>query len=385
MKRREFLRGAAAGVAGLSAVALTACTAPAAPDAAEAPAEGQAQAPAQGSDLPVLNWDMPTSWTPAIDVLFGAAQRIGTRVSELTSGRFTITAAESGKIVPGLQVLDAVQAGTAPCGHTASFYYVGKNPTFGIATALPFGLNTQQQNAWLYAGGGMEVLQPLFDEFGIVAFPAGNTTTQMGGWFRREINSVSDLQGLKMRIPGIGGQVMERLGVVPQTIAGGEIFQALNTGTVDAAEWIGPHDEEKLGFNQAAEFYYYPGWWEPGATLDFYVNKAEYDALPDLYKSALQVAAAEANVVSIAQYDAQNLAALKRMVDGGTQLRPYSDEIMVAAQQAAFELYEENAAADTQFFAPVYENWKQFRAGIYEWNQINEYSLVNFVYNNPNS
>lgn len=381
MERRKFLRGMAAGALGMSAAALAACG-QASPDApaADGGDDPAAQAPAQGSDLPQLQWDMPTSWTPAIDVLFGAATRLGERVAQLTDGRFQITAAESGKIVPGLQVLDAVQANTAPCGHTASFYYVGKNAAFGIGTALPFGLNAQQQNAWLYAGGGREALEPLYSEFGIVAIPAGNTTVQMGGWFNKEINSLSDMQGLKMRIPGLGGQVMERLGVVPQTIAGGEIFQALSTNTIDAAEWIGPHDEEKLGLNQAAEFYYYPGWWEPGATLDFYVNKDEWEALPDLYKNAIQVACAEANVVSIAEYDAKNLAALQRMVAEGTQLRPYSQEIMEGAQTAAFELYEESAADDPTFFGPIYEQWLGFRDQVYQWNFINEFSFSNFVY-----
>lgn len=386
MKRRDFLRGAAVGVAGLSAAALTACAAPAAipttqPGAAagEAP---QAQAPAQASDLPTLEWQMPTSWTASIPVLLGAAEHFAKRVGELTEGRLRITAAPGGQIVPGLQVYEAIENGTAPIGHTASFYWVGRDPAWAIGTTLPFGLTTNQQNAWLEFGGGNQLMDEFYAQQGIIAFAAGNTTNQSGGWFKREINTLSDLQGLKMRIPGLGGQVMARLGVSTQQLAGGEIFQALSTGTIDAAEFTNPVDEEKLGFNQAADFYYMPSWWEPGATLHVFINRSEYEKLPAQYQYAIQAAAHESDRRSIAQYDAENAAALKRLIDGGTQLRFYSDEIMGAAQKAAFELYGE-LSSQSPAFSKIYTEWRKFRESVYTWNQTNEYRFMNFVYNNP--
>lgn len=384
MKRRQFLRSVAAGVAGASALGLAACAQQ--PAAAPAPAAGQAtspaaQAPAQSSGLPAIEWQMPTSWGPSIPVLLGAAETFARRVGELTEGRFKITAAPAGQIVPGLQVYEAIENGTTPIGHTASFYWVGRDAAWAIGTTLPFGLTTGQQNAWLYYGGGRALMDEFYAEQGIVAFPAGNTTNQSGGWFKKEINALSDLQGLKMRIPGLGGQVMAKLGVSTQNIAGGEIFQALSTGTIDAAEFTNPVDEEKMGFQNAAEFYYMPSWWEPGATLDVFISKAEYDKLPDQYKFAVQAAAAEANALSIARYDAENAAALQRLVEGGTKLRSYSDEIMTAAQTAAFELYGE-LENQSPAFKKIYTEWRKFREQVYSWNQTNEFRFMNFVYNN---
>ncbi|MFV9504453.1 MAG: TRAP transporter substrate-binding protein [Oscillochloridaceae bacterium umkhey_bin13] len=385
MKRRDFLRGAAAGVAGLSAAALTACAAPAVSPTTQPGAAGgdapAAQAPAQASSMPMIEWQMPTSWTASIPVLLGAAEFFAQRVSELTEGRMRITAAPGGQIVPGLQIVEAIENGTAPIGHTASFYWVGRDPAWAIGTTLPFGLTTAQQNAWLEMGGGNELMDEFYVDQGIYAIPAGNTTTQSGGWFKREINSLSDLQGLKMRIPGLGGQVMSRLGVSTQQLAGGEIFQALSTGTIDAAEFTNPVDEEKLGFNQAAEFYYMPSWWEPGATLHVFIDRRQYEALPEQYKFALKAAGHEADRRSIAQYDAENAAALKRLVDGGTKLRFYSDEIMVAAQQAAFDLYGE-LSSQSPAFGKIFAEWRKFRADVYNWHTTNEYRFMNFVYNN---
>ncbi len=389
MKRREFLRKAAAvGATGAAALTLGACAAPGTPGAANAspqtasgasPQAAGGQAPAQGSDLPQLRWRMATSWPKSLDTIFGGAQTVADRVREMTDGRFVIEPFAAGEIVPGLQVLDAVQAGTVECGHTAAYYYVGKSNAFAFATSLPFGLTAQQQNAWLYHGGGMEALKPLYDQFGVVAFPAGNTGAQMGGWYKREVNSVSDLQGLKFRIPGLGGQVLQRLGALPQTLPGGEIFLALDRGAIDAAEWVGPYDDEVLGLQNAAPFYYYPGWWEPGPALEVQINRAAWDRLPKVYQEIIRTACYEANVNMLAKYDALNGAALQRLVEGGTQLKAYSDEILQAAQTAAFELYEEFAAND-QTFRTIYEGWRAFREQIYRWNRTNEFSFVNFEY-----
>jgi TRAP-type mannitol/chloroaromatic compound transport system substrate-binding protein len=323
---------------------------------------------------------MATSWPAALDTIFGGAQVFAERVDVLTGGKFKIRPRAAGELAPGTQVLDVVSQGAVPIGHTASYYYIGKTPVTAFGTALPFGLNAQQQNAWLLEGGGLKQLQGIYaSKFNVIQFPAGNTGAQMGGWFRKEINTVADMQGLKMRIAGLGSQVMSKLGLTAQVIAGGEIFQALQTGTIDAAEWVSAYDDEKLGLNKVAQFYYYPGWWEPGPTLEVEVNLGKWNELPASYQEIIKVAAFEANTIMPARYDIKNGAALKSLVAGGTQLRPYSPEIMAAAEQASFQLFDELAAKDADFKA-VYEPWKEFRTGVYEWNKINEGSFANYVY-----
>lgn len=361
MERRTFLRNAAIGTVGGAAIASCRRTAP-----------GTAGA------LPNIRWRMATSWPESLDTIYGGAKTVCDRVTEMTGGRFQITPFAAGEIVPGLQVLDAVQAGTVQCGHSASYYYVGKNAALGFATSVPFGLTAQQQNAWLYHGGGLAAIQDIYADFGVISFPAGNTGAQMGGWFKRKISSPADLKGLKMRIPGLGGEVMSRLGVNVQVLPGGEIFLALDRGTIDAAEWVGPYDDEKLGLQKAAQYYFYPGWWEPGPTLDALVNKKAWDLLPQEYQNIFKTATYEANLNMLAQYDALNREALTRLTDGGTELVRYSDAILKQAEQVAFDLYEENAAKNAAFKA-VYKPWKAFRDQIYQWNGINELSFANAV------
>ncbi len=364
MKRRKLLTNVALGAA--TTAGLAACS--------------QSSRPASPgvSTQPTVRWRMATSWPKSLQTIFGGAETLAKRVSEMTEGRFTITPFAAGEIVPGLQVLDAVQAGTVECGHTASYYYVGKNPALGFGCSVPFGFTAQQQNAWLYQGGGLAAIQKVYSDFNIINFPAGNTGAQMGGWFKREINAVSDLNGLKMRIPGLGGKVMAELGVNVQVLPGGEIFLALDRGAVDAAEWVGPYDDEKLGLNKAARYYYYPGWWEPGPTLEVQVNRAAWDRLPKEYQEIFKTAAYEANLNMLSQYDMLNGEALQRLIAGGTQLTPYSQEILQAAQRISFELYEQSASQDATF-KEVYDQWKQFRDQIYAWNRINELSFANFA------
>ena len=367
MKRRKFLGNVA--ISATTATVVTACN-----QATNAPG-------VKADSLPNVRWKMVTSWPKSLDTIFGGAETICDRVEEMTGGRFTITPYAAGEIVPGLGVLDAVQNGTVQCGHTASYYYVGKNPALAFATSMPFGLTSQQQNAWLYYGGGLEAIQKIYADFNIINFPGGNTGAQMGGWFKREIKSVSDLNGLKMRIPGLGGKVMSRLGVNVQVLPGGEIFLALDRGAIDAAEWVGPYDDQKLGLNKAASFYYYPGWWEPGPTLDVLVNKSEWEKLPKEYQAIFKSAAKEANINMLAQYDTLNREALQNLLAGGTKLAPYSPEILRAAQKATFELFEENASKNASF-KEVYEQWKKFREQIVQWNQINQLSFASFVATN---
>ena len=356
MKRRLFLKSAALGLA-------------ATPIAA----------PAIAQNAPELKWRLASSFPKSLDTIYGAAEILSQRVAAATDGKFEIRVFASGEIVPGLKVLDAVQDGTVECGHTACYYYVGKDPTFAFDTALPFGLNTRQQNAWMYYGGGLELMREFFKEYNVINFPAGNTGAQMGGWFRKEINTVEDLDGLKMRIGGYAGQVLAPLGVVPQQIAGGEIYPALEKGTIDAAEWVGPYDDEKLGFNKVAQYYYYPGWWEGGPQLSILVNIAQWESLPKTYQAALEAAAGEANVRMVAKYDAENMPALRRLVAGGTQLKPYSKEIMEACLKSANDLYEKTAAENANF-KKIYEPWNAFRHDQHTWFRVAENTFDNFVY-----
>ncbi len=375
MNRREFLQTMATRTAAATAFGLAAgCAAQEAGVAPQAP-----EAVAQDSSLPELTWDMPTSWPTALDTIFGGATSFADAVSAMTGGKFKINPRAAGEVAPGLEVLNVVQEGAFPIGHTASYYYVGKSPVTAFGTALPFGLNAQQQNAWLYDGGGLKLMQDAYAKlFNVIQFPAGNTGVQMGGWFRKEINTVADLQGLKMRIPGLGGQVMTRLGVNVQTLPGGEIFQALQTGAIDAAEWVGPYDDEKLGLHKAADFYYYPGWWEPGPTLEVQINLDEWNKLPVVYQEILKSASYVANLTMLARYDSRNNVALQSLLGQGVQLRPYSQEILEAAEKASFELYDELAAKDADF-KTVYEEWKKFREGIYAWNNINEGGFSRYI------
>lgn len=371
MKRRQLVKTTTWVAAAATTASVAACAEGSAPVA-----EGTA------NDLPRIDWQMATSWPAALDTILGGAQTFAERVGTMSGGRFTISPRSAGEIAPPLEVLNVVSQGAVPCGHTASYYYVGRSPVMGFGASLPFGFTPQQQNAWLYEGGGLNQLQEFYArQFNVIQFPAGNTGAQMGGWFRREIASISDLAGLKMRIPGLGGQVMSRLGVTVQTLPGGEIFQALQTGAIDAAEWVGPYDDEKLGLNKVAQYYYYPGWWEPGSTLEVQINLDEWNNLPEVYQQIVRTAAFEANLEMLSRYETRNNEALQRLVDGGTELREYSAEIMTAAQEATFDLYEEFAASDADF-KTIYDDWLGFRDRIYAWSQLNQGSFERFVYGN---
>jgi TRAP-type mannitol/chloroaromatic compound transport system substrate-binding protein len=360
MKRRDFIKTAGLGAAaGAGLVTAT-------------------QAGAQTGGLPTVNWRLAASWPKSLDTLYGGADLIGKRVAAATGGKFNIKVFAAGEIVGGLQVLDAVQNGTVECGHTATYYYFGKDPTFAFSCAIPFGMNARQQNAWMYHGGGLELMREFFKEYNIIQFPAGNTGCQMGGWFRKPINKVADLKGLKMRIGGTGGLPLTKLGVVPQQIAGGDIYPALEKGTVDAAEWVGPYDDEKLGFAKVAKYYYYPGWWEGGPELDLLVNIKAWESLPAEYKAILEAACAEANVWMVSKYDALNPDALKRLLASGVKLQPFSNEIMAACYKASAEVYDEIASKNPKF-KKVYDSWKKFRNEQNQWFAVAESRFDNFM------
>ena len=361
MNRRKFLSRAGFGV--ISAAAAS-------------------QAVAQAPALPEVRWRCASSFPKSLDTIYGGGETIAKRVAAITGGKFQIRVFGAGEIVPAFGTVDAVQQGTVECTHTAGYYFVGKNKTFAFDTTVPFGLNQRQQNAWMYYGGGLKLVREFFQDFNIVSFPGGNTGVQMGGWFKKEIRSVADLKGLKMRIPGIGGEVMARLGVVPQQLPGGEIYAALEKNTIDAAEWVGPYDDEKLGFYKIAPHYYYPGWWESNSMYSFYVNTKTWDALPKEYQAAFEAAAAEANIDMMAEYDFKNPPALLRLVANGVKLHPYPTELMKAAQDAAYDLYAEESAKNPAF-RKLFESWNKFRDDIMLWHRFAENTYSNFVYNNP--
>lgn len=360
MQRRAFVHRAAATAAAGAAAAIA------------APALAQ-------TGLPEIRWRLASSFPKSLDVLFGTADNLAKRVADATGGKFQIRAFAGGEIVPALGVADAVQQGTVEMGHTASYYYVGKNPAFALDCTLPFGMNSRMQSAWMYHGGGLALMRDFFKEFGIVNLPAGNTGAQMGGWFRKEVKSLADFKGLKMRIPGFGGRLFAALGAIPQNVPPAEIYQALERGSIDAVEFVGPHDDEKLGFVKVAKFYYYPGFWEPGPALSLYVNQKQWDGLPKEYRAILEAAAAEANISMQSEYDAKNPAALQRLVNGGAQLRAYPRDAMQQAYKAALDIYADERKKVPQF-AKIFESWDKFRADQLRWFRVAEGPLDNFMF-----
>jgi TRAP-type mannitol/chloroaromatic compound transport system substrate-binding protein len=335
-------------------------------------------APAIAQTSPELKWRLTSSFPKSLDTIFGEAEIFAQDVAEATDGKFQIQCFPAGEIVPGLQAADKVTDGTLEIAHTASYYYWGKDPTFAFATAVPFGLNSRQQNAWMYHGGGIDLMNEFYAGYNIYALPGGNTGAQMGGWFRKEIKTPDDLKGVKMRIGGFGGKVISKLGVVPQQIAGGDIYPSLEKGTIDAAEWVGPYDDQKLGFNKVAPFYYYPGWWEGGAMLHFFINKAKWESLPKNYQAVIRTAAARSNTDMQAKYDYVNPPALKKLVADGAKLRPFPTEVLEACFKAAKETYAELNATNAPF-KKIHDAMMAYRADAYLWQQVSEATFDNFM------
>ena len=359
MDRRQLIKSAglsAVGVAGASTLA----------------------APALAQSMPKVQWRCASSFPASLDTIYGGAQDAARFVREATDGQFEIQVFAAGEIVPGLQAADAVTDGTVEMCHTAGYYYVGKDPTYALGAVVPFGLNARGMHAWLYYGGGIDLLNEFYNGQSLHYIPAGNTGAQMGGWFRREINSLADVNGLKMRIAGLAGQVMEKLGAVPQQIAGGDIYPALERGTIDAAEWIGPYDDEKLGFVQVAPYYYYPGWWEGNLALNFFVNTDKWNELPPAYQSLLTTASKAATTEMLAEYDYKNPQALRRLIAAGAQLRPYPQDVMSGAFTAAQEVYA-GIRSSNEAFAKIYDSMMAFRAETYLWQQVAEYTFDTFM------
>jgi TRAP-type mannitol/chloroaromatic compound transport system substrate-binding protein len=356
MDRRQFVTGA--GFAGLATATIA--------------------APAIAQSMPEVKWRLQSSFPKSLDTIYGGAETLVKYVAAVTDNKFQIQTFAAGEIVPGLQAADAVTNGTVECCHTAGYYFWGKDPVFALPCAVPFNLNCRQQNAWNYYGGGIDLMNEFYAKYNIHAFPAGNTGAQMGGWFRKEINTAADLNGLKMRIGGFGGKVLTKLGIVPQQIAGGDIYPALEKGTIDATEWVGPYDDEKLGFYKVAPYYYYPGFWEGGTMVQLFINKDKWEALPALYKSALSTAAQAANCDMMAKYDHVNPAAIRSLVSKGAKLRPFSQDIMAASFKAAQETYAEMKAANPMF-KKIHDSQMAFANDSYLWTQVADYNYDSFM------
>ena len=318
-----------------------------------------------------LRWRLTSAFPKALDTIYGAAETFSRKVKELSGGKFEISVHAAGELVPTPGLVDAVQNGTVEMGHTAPYYYFGKDETFALGCAIPFGLNSRQMTAWQYDGNGLKLMREFYSNYNIVSFPMGNTGAQMGGWFRKEIKTVADYKGLKFRVGGFAGKVIARLGGVPQNIPGGEIYQALEKGTIDAAEWVGPYDDQKLGFFKVAPFYHYPGWWEGGPQLDLYVNNKAYDTLNAEQKAMIENAAAYAHTEMQAKYDARNPAALKQLVANKTKLVSFNKAVLDAAYKESMALYSELSAKNPNW-KKVYADYSNFRRDSNQWFRFTE-------------
>jgi TRAP-type mannitol/chloroaromatic compound transport system substrate-binding protein len=348
MERRSFVRSA--GLAGVLA-------------AGTAPAIVHAQAN--------IRWRLTSAFPKSLDTIYGAADTFASKVRAMSGGKFEISVHAAGELVPMPGLVDAVQSGTVEMGHTAPYYYFGKNDVFALGCAIPFGLNSRQMTAWQYDGNGLTLMREFYSNYGFTSFPMGNTGAQMGGWYRKPLKSLADMKGLKFRVGGFAGKVTGRLGAVSQNIPGGEIYQALEKGTIDAAEWVGPYDDQKLGFFKVAPFYHYPGWWEGGPQLDLYVNQKAFDGLSGEYKAIIESAAAYAHTEMQAKYDARNGAALKQLLANKTQLVAMPKSIMDAAFKESMALYSELSASNPAW-KKVYTDYANFRREANQWFRFTE-------------
>ena len=370
MDRRSLIKNA--GIAGVLAAGVVACS-----KKDETPS-ATASAPAVVTGGGAVRWRVASSFPKSLDTIFGAVDVFAKKVSDMTGGKFVISTHAAGELMPGPGVLDGASNGTVEMAHTAPYYFFGKDPTYALDCAIPFGLNSRQMTAWMYEGNGLKLMREFYSNVGIVNFPMGNTGAQMGGWYRKEIKSVADLKGLKFRVGGFGGKVAERIGVVPQNIPGGEIYQALEKGTIDAAEWVGPYDDQKLGFNKVAAHYYYPGWWEGGPQLSLYVNKKAYDTLTPEYKAIIESAAAYAHTDMQAKYDYKNPGALKALVSQGTKLHSFPNDVLLAAFKASEEVYSELSASNPAW-KKIYTDYAAYRKEANLWFRFTEARFDSFM------
>ena len=325
-----------------------------------------------------VRWRLASSFPKSLDTIFGAAEVFSKAVKAMSGGKFEISVHAAGEIMPAFGVVDGVQQGSIEAAHTAPYYFFGKDECFALGCAIPFGLNSRQMTAWMYEGNGLKLMREFYAKYNIVNFPGGNTGAQMGGWYRKEIKSVKDMKGMKIRIGGFAGKIIERMGGVPQNIPGGDIYPALEKGTIDAAEWVGPYDDQKLGFNKVAPFYYYPGWWEGGPELDFFVNNKAWDALSPENKAIVESAASAAHIQMQARYDAKNPDALKQLVGSGTKLRAFPADVMSEAFKQSMEVYQE-LNGKNESWKKIYADYSKFRADQNLWFRFTEATFDKFM------
>lgn len=331
-------------------------------------------APAVAQTAPAIRWRMTSSFPRTLDLTYGAGEFFCRQVAALTDGQFQITQFPAGELVGAFQALDAVQQGSLEACFTGALFYIGKDPAFALAAATPFMMNPRQQHAWMWHAGGNEMLAELFRGFGVVGMPCGQTGNQWGGWFRQEIRGVEQLRGLKMRVAGLAGNVMQKVGVVPQQIPPGDIYPSLERGVIDAVEYIGPYDDEKLGINRVARNYYYPGWGEGGTVFHAFFNQAKFEDLPARYKAAIETASQAATLNMMANYDAKNPDALIRLVAAGTQLRAFPTDVINLLHSATQELYTE-LSDRSPAFKRILESQVAFRDKNYQYHQVADFQF----------
>ncbi len=325
---------------------------------------------------PEHKWKMVTTWPKNFPGLGTGANKLAELIGEMSGGRIEVKVYGAKELVPAFEVFDAVSQGTAEIGHGAAYYWKGKSEAAQFFSTVPFGLTAQEMNGWLYHGGGLELWTELYAQFGLVPAPAGNTGVQMGGWFNKEINSVDDLKGLKMRIPGLGGEVLQRAGGTPVNLPGGELFTSLQSGAIDATEWVGPYNDLAFGLYKAAKYYYYPGWHEPGTTLEAMVNKQVFDALPKDLQSIVLNACKVVNQDMLAEYTARNPAALQTLLtEHGVDLRKYPDDVLIKLRELSNEVVAEIANKD-DFSKRTYTSYQKFLKQAKEWSAISELAYL---------
>jgi TRAP-type mannitol/chloroaromatic compound transport system substrate-binding protein len=338
--------------------------------------EDQAGSTTATSSQKTFNWKMVTTWPPGFPVLQEGAERFAANVKAMSNGRLNIKVYAGGELIPALQTFDAVSQGTVEMGHGSAYYWAGKVPQAQFFSTVPFGMTPRGMNAWLYHGGGLELWREAYKPFHVVPFPLGNTGVQMGGWFNKEINSVEDLQGLKMRIPGLGGKVFAKAGGNPVLLAGSEVYTALERNTIDATEWIGPYHDQRLGLYRAAKYYYYPGWHEPGTVLELTVNQRAWDSLPADLQAIISHAAQAENVLMLSEMEQKNMSALKQLqARDDIEIRRFPDDVLAKLQAMTKETLDEEAAADPRF-KKIYDAYEAFREQDDAWTAISEKSYL---------
>ncbi|MDX1795663.1 MAG: TRAP transporter substrate-binding protein [Hydrogenovibrio sp.] len=361
MKRRDFI-GAIAGAS--AATALTACG-----------QEEQTTATA-AKPMETVHWKMVTTWPKNFPGLGTGANRVAELINEMSGGRIDVKVYGAGELVGAFEVFDAVSSGNAQLGHAGAYYWKGKIPSAVFFSSVPFGLTADEMNAWLYNGGGLELWEEAYKPFGLVPNPAGNSGTQMGGWFNKEINSLADLKGLKMRIPGLGGEVLKKAGGIPVTLPGGELFPSLQSGAIDATEWVGPYNDLAFGFYKAAKYYYAPGWHEPGTTMECMINEKAFNALPKDLQSIVRNAMKVANLEMLSEYTARNQQALQTLVDKhNVELRFFPEDVLKELKKLSAEVIEEKAKADP-LSAKVWASQKAFKEQVIKWTNVSEGAFI---------